>query len=395
MKNVSNQNKKINGMKAKIVLCFLLFSNNLAVFAQGSPSKPQAPSVFSNSLFIGMLSMIILLLVVIWALGNVLQTAAKYKIDMEKRKKLNASSIGLKALLLLFIMGLASNSLFAQVMRQVPVSGPNLYGGLVGFTFYFMLSLIVLELIVVGMLYFSVKQLLEVNEAEKSEAFQNESKQIKQPSLFEKFNASVAIDKETDILLDHNYDGIRELDNDLPPWWKYGFYFTIVVGLIYFLNFHVFHTGKLPLAEYTEQMEIAKAAKSKSAATLDESAIDLLKDEASLTAGKSIFLMNCAACHGKNAEGVVGPNLTDDYWIHGGGIKDLFKTIKYGWPEKGMKSWQQDFSAKQMQEVASYIKSLRGTNPPNGKDKQGDLYVEEGKKDSIIAIPKDTTKIVQ
>ena len=105
-------------------------------------------------------------------------------------------------------------------------------------------------------------------------------------------------------------------------------------------------------------------------------------------------MANCIACHGKDGEGTIGPNLVDDYWLHKGGIKDIFKTIKYGYPEKGMKSWQQDLPAKSINEVASYIKSLRGTNPPNAKEKQGDLYTEENLNDSTKTIVKDSTEVV-
>ncbi|HSC37770.1 MAG TPA: c-type cytochrome, partial [Chitinophagaceae bacterium] len=97
-----------------------------------------------------------------------------------------------------------------------------------------------------------------------------------------------------------------------------------------------------------------------------------------LEGGKTVFLQNCSPCHGKSGEGVVGPNLTDDYWLHGGGVKDIFKTIKYGWPEKGMKSWKDDLSPTQIAQLSSFIKSLRGTHPPNGKEQQGELYQETG-----------------
>ena len=103
---------------------------------------------------------------------------------------------------------------------------------------------------------------------------------------------------------------------------------------------------------------------------------------------------NCAACHGSAGEGGVGPNLIDDYWVHSGGIKEIFKTIKYGWPEKGMKSWQQDLGAKQIHEVACFIKSLHGSNPPNQKDKQGEFYKEKTVNDSTKVMVKDSTQIV-
>ena len=133
--------------------------------------------------------------------------------------------------------------------------------------------------------------------------------------------------------------------------------------------------------------------KKKSANLVDENNATVLKDEASLTSGKSVFMDNCAACHGRSGEGGVGPNLTDDYWLHEGGINAIFKSIKYGWPEKGMKSWQQDLGAKQIHEIASFIMSLHGTNPANAKEKQGELYVEKVATDSTQLVNSDSLRI--
>ena len=218
------------------------------------------------------------------------------------------------------------------------------------------------------------------------------------PSLLERLNASVAIEKEADILMDHNYDGIRELDNDLPPWWKYGFYATIVFAVIYLVHYHVTATGDLQIAEYNKSITEAAAAKTayekNSAGNVSEGNVKMLTDKEELAKGEAIFKANCFACHGKLGEGGVGPNLTDDYWLHGGSIKNIFSTIKYGWPDKGMKSWQADLSPVQINETASYIKTIHGSNPPNGKAPQGDLFVETAipkdsvKKDSLQALPK-------
>jgi cytochrome c oxidase cbb3-type subunit 3 len=118
-------------------------------------------------------------------------------------------------------------------------------------------------------------------------------------------------------------------------------------------------------------------------------------DAGGISAAQSVYITNCAACHGQKGEGTVGPNLTDDYWLHGGKINDVFKTIKYGVPEKGMRAWQEDLSPVKIAQVSSFIKSLRGTNPPNAKEKQGELYVEEGAPaaDSTAAAPKDSAAV--
>src|SRR5690606_25602191 len=146
---------------------------------------------------------------------------------------------------------------------------------------------------------------------------------------------------EQTIMLDHDYDGIRELDNVLPPWWKYGFYVTILVAVIYMVVYHV--TDSLPLqkAEYEASLKKAEADVAEymknASSNVDETSVKMLTDATDLEAGKEIHSMSCVACHGRFGEGGVGPNLTDDYWMHKGGIADIFKSIKYGWPDKGMK----------------------------------------------------------
>ncbi|WNJ16110.1 cbb3-type cytochrome c oxidase N-terminal domain-containing protein [Pontibacter sp. G13] len=200
-----------------------------------------------------------------------------------------------------------------------------------------------------------------------------------------KLTDAVPVAKESAIEMDHEYDGIRELDNNLPPWWKYGFYVTIVIGIFYFYGFH-FAGSWSSQKEYETEMAVAEEAKQAYLASLtdlvDESNVVALTDAGDLSKGKSLFAANCVACHGQMGEGGIGPNLTDEYWIHGGDIKNVFTTIKYGVLEKGMTAWEATFSPGEMQQVASYVLSLKGTNPPNAKDPQGDLYVPEEQPES-------------
>jgi cytochrome c oxidase cbb3-type subunit 3 len=189
---------------------------------------------------------------------------------------------------------------------------------------------------------------------------------------------AVPLEQEENIKLEHDFDGITELDNKVPPWFNILFYGTIVFAVIYMLVFHVFKISPLMIDEYVEEVRSAETQKQeliKSGALINEESVTLLIDPASLQNGKSTFMINCVPCHGTNGEGTVGPNLTDDYWIHGGGIKNVFKTIKYGVPAKGMITWQTLLNPKQIQEVGSYIISLRGSNPPNGKPPEGNLFV--------------------
>jgi cytochrome c oxidase cbb3-type subunit 3 len=205
-------------------------------------------------------------------------------------------------------------------------------------------------------------------------------------------NDTKPIEEEQSLLLDHNFDGIRELDNNLPPWWKYMFYTTIVFAIVYLGYYHI-SNGPSSLDEYNQEVRQAQLALAASSGqtTVNVDNVKLLTDAASLAKGKDIFDKNCASCHGTKGEGLVGPNLTDDYWINGGSIQQIYKVLVEGVLAKGMPSWRAQFSAQDLEATGSYVKSLHGTNPPNAKEAQGDLYKEEATKDSTAK--GDTTKV--
>lgn len=189
---------------------------------------------------------------------------------------------------------------------------------------------------------------------------------------------------------DHEYDGIRELDNRIPPWFSTLFLGTIVFAAIYMLNYHVFGTSKLMAEEYRDEIAEADLQRRITIAregAIDESALAAITDGAALTRAAGEYGKYCVSCHGSQGQGLVGPNLTDDYWIHGGGITNVYAVIKNGVPAKGMISWQLVFTPKQIQELASYVLSLHGTNPPNAKKPEGDLYVA---KDTTSVAPGGT-----
>ncbi len=205
-------------------------------------------------------------------------------------------------------------------------------------------------------------------------------------SLWEKFwqsaNASVPLEEEKSIELDHDYDGIKELDNHLPPWWKGLLYFTIVWGVIYMIVYHV--TFSLPLSgeEYDIKVAEAEAAKkalqaSQPAAVIDENTLVYDANAEFIAKGKAVFTgNNCQSCHRDDGGGnSIGPNLTDNFWIHGGSIKDVFVTVKSGVVDKGMPAWGKVMSPQDVRNVVFYVMSLRGTNPPNAKAPQGVEYV--------------------
>lgn len=200
-------------------------------------------------------------------------------------------------------------------------------------------------------------------------------------ALIKKWTKAKAIDDEGEIELDHNYDGIKELDNSLPPWWLYMFYMTIIFGVVYLMRFHVFG-GDNQTVEYEKAVAIAQRELSEFQATSKEAVIDMenltaLTDEASLKRGRAVFNLNCAACHAKDGGGLIGPNLTDQYWILGGGIKNVFRTISKGGRDgKGMVAWKKTLKPIDVQKVASYVLSLQGTTPAKPKAAEGDLYEE-------------------
>ncbi len=225
-------------------------------------------------------------------------------------------------------------------------------------------------------------------------------KEVKEhgPSWWDRINAFKPIEQEENLDTGHNYDGIRELDNITPPWFLAAFAGTIVFAGIYLYRYHVAHAAPLMIEEYNIAMEKAEKEKMEFLKTqanlIDENSVTEL-EAGKFEEGKTIFKTACAVCHGDKGQGVVGPNLTDEYWIHGGSVKNIFTVIKYGVIEKGMKSWKDDYSPGQIAQLASFIRSLKGTNPPNPKDPQGDLYKETADTNSAkpadSTAPKDTT----
>ena len=205
-------------------------------------------------------------------------------------------------------------------------------------------------------------------------------------NLMQKLTKSEPIENELDILLDHDYDGIKELDNNLPPWWVYLFYASIVFGVIYLVRFEVMGADnqEMELQKELAQAKIDVAEYMKTAPDLmDEKTVTLLTEPADLAEGKTIFMTNCAACHRADGGGQIGPNLTDDNWILGGGIKNIFHTLVNGGRDgKGMISWKGTLKPKEMQKVASYVISLKGSNPVDPKAPDGEIWVEE-----VVAAP--------
>lgn len=215
-----------------------------------------------------------------------------------------------------------------------------------------------------------------------------------------KLTRSKEMEQEQDIMLDHDYDGIKELDNVLPPWWVNLFYLTIVFAIVYLVRFHIYNDYN-QASEFETEMAIAKAEVEKYKLTapdmMDKEKVTLLTDAAALAEGKAIYEAKCVACHKPDGGGSIGPNLTDEHWILGGGIKNVFNTIMEGGREgKGMVPWKSEIKPSDIQKVASYILSLQGTNPADAKAPEGDIWIDENapKAETIVDSTTTTTEVV-
>lgn len=359
----------------------------LALFAAPLNLFAAAPKVseLTNPTAQILLGVVVALAICIILLAYVVLSAAQLHLKKIKQDK---NGVGTKALLTLAFVVLSVGAFAADGEAAKEVT--DTIAGIKAASFYALISAIVVEITILFFLIANLRFLLKSEKAA-LEAATIDGVVVEQESKWEKWwdkvNSFRPIKEEAQIDLGHNYDGIRELDNKLPGWWLYGFYTCILFACIYLWRFHVSHTGLSSKEEL--QVAIAKGEKEKeeylktAANNVDEKTVKYLDGEADIAAGKALFTQNCIACHGDNASGLVGgnpgtgPNLTDDYWLHKGSINDIFYTIKYGWPDKGMKSWKEDFSPMKIAQLASYIKSMHGKNA-KGKDPQGELFTEGG-----------------
>ena len=364
--------------KIAVTALFILFG--LPLLAQNAVAGKETPG--NNLLAILLIVTAAVLAFVIWGMGQVLITISRQLLDKNKTVSKVAT------LCLLVMLSMSSENVLAQAaITNVAEKLPN-YGGLSANTFYLLVAVIATEITAILFLIFSIRRIYtELLPAKAATVVKHSTLAALWARLDKKlFTKAIPVEQEADALLDHNYDGIQELNNALPPWWKYGFIITIGFAFVYLLNFHVLGYGKNPTEEYQAEMNNAQAEKevyeAKNKDRIDEAHVPMA-DAAGLQSGKVNFMANCVACHGANGEGGVGPNLTDDYWLHNGSLNDIYNTIKKGYPDKGMQSWATKFNPKEMSQMASFIATLKGTKPANGKAPQGDLFSETMATDSL------------
>ncbi|NND76639.1 MAG: c-type cytochrome [Flavobacteriales bacterium] len=329
-------------------------------------------------------------------IGKAISSFVKTDIFKEKMKKVNErgsneNTSQLKTLLLLIGM------IIPTLLGAADGDGANpFHFDISKNTLYVMLAFDILLLVVILYMRSILSRLLNVDKTPEELAQEKAIAKGKGVDLLQILTDSVPVEEEESVATDHEYDGIRELDNNLPPWWKYSFYLSIIFAFVYLGHYHVFKTGDLQVESYNKDIVQAKLDVQNylmsQAMNVDENTVTFMTGEADLEAGRSIFMKYCKVCHTETGGGLVGPNLTDQYWITGGSMKDMFRTIKYG-AARGMKSWQDELNPIEMQQVASFIRTLEGTNPPNGKPAEGELYIPEIETEEPIEASADSLEI--
>lgn len=371
--------KRIN----KIKLFFFLLLNVLFVaggFAQAA-APAVAPAAANTGINIPVNTMLFYIALILLFIIIILASAVNGAIDLYRKNKNAAATkatVVLIGLLFLSQFGFAQDATATTDAAAAAASAANSTATIY---FYSFIAIIIIE---IGIILFFIKSLRFLTGIDKVTEVEEKPR-----TLWERFNNFVSIEEEAKLDVGHSYDGIRELDNATPSWFTITFAASIVIAIIYLYQFNI--SGSIPrqedelAAEMRDAQKVQDELAKKEGNSIDENTVTML-GAADIASGTKLFAANCSPCHGDKGQGVVGPNLTDDYWLHGGSIKDVFKTIKYGFPDKGMKSWKDDFSAKQIAQIASYIESIHGTNPPGAKEKQGELY----KADTAPATPEAT-----
>jgi len=280
-------------------------------------------------------------------------------------------------LVLIFLLSMTSFLYAGDTGSDIPKLENNLMYGTFLLVILILLLTIFLLMRTINLLFKTVLKAQGLS-AEEIKSITSLAPAEKKPAsiFWEKALSLRPLSEEKDLMMDHEYDGIHELNNPVPAWFQVLFFGTITFAASYLLIYHVFKWAPLQKEEYKIEMAKAEADKilylSKQPVQIDEKSVKLVNDATTLNAGKTVFSIYCQSCHGDKGQGLVGPNLTDDYWIHGGKIQDIFKTVKYGVPTKGMPTWEKQLSPKQISDVSNYVESIHGTNPPNAKAPQGD-----------------------
>lgn len=373
--------------KVKIIATIILSAGIFPLLAQDAGATTSSSSFMNGpNMMLGLVA-IAQLIAIVSVAGYIGKISGRTDQFVKMRRLKDAHNV--KPLVLLAVFTGFSGMAVAQDGAATAASGSSMDPNtLMLLVLNFVLLLVFAY--VVRLLFKSVSWLMPPKTPEE---IATEAKvEVKQTTFAKVFTDAVPVEREDEIMLDHEYDGIRELDNNLPPWWVWMFYATIIYAFVYLIYYHVLPYGKTQKEEYIAELKQADMDKEAYLATaknlIDETSVVYLEDASDLAAGKTIYLANCQACHAPDGGGGVGPNLTDEYWLHGGGMSDIFKTVKYGVPAKGMIAWESQLNPTQMAQVSSFIHSLSGTIPGAPKEPQGEVWRPENSKeiapDSLI-----------
>jgi cytochrome c oxidase cbb3-type subunit 3 len=344
-------------MELKSILAVIITLVSSTIFAQEASAIIDRPmyeklGMSPTALFVVMLIFTIILLIALVSVAGTTKNVLNIK-----RKKTG----------LLILLGLISQSVYGQEIASEP---------LINFTDDAFWAFIIFDVIIVMLILYLVG-IMKGTLSQFAPAVAKSAKKSLFKSWNKKLTNAIEIEDEESILLDHDYDGIKELDNDLPPWWKYGFYITIVWAAAYFFYFQAFKIGPTQSEEYLTEIQEGEEKiaqyKADHPELINEDNVVLLEDAGALSNGKKLFGENCVACHAADGGGGIGPNLTDKYWIYDGDIKGVFHTITEG-AQNGMKSWKDDFNPVEIQSISSYVLSLEKASA--GKDPQGENVFE-------------------
>lgn len=376
----------------KTITLFTLFchAGMVPILAQ-EPAPAAAPTSFTLDANSVLIFAIAILAMVIGVLGYTLRAS----LDLYKKRKINKDISGQAVkLLLIGFLSLGALQAFGQNDSEpaAPVTvvfyDANIFR-------YLLFGIIALELITIFALVYWIRFFTGIADLQREKGIEQKRKLKDASSWWSRINKLKPMEEEASLDVGHSYDGIKELDNVTPPWFTLTFIASIIFGIGYLWHYHVSKAGPSQYEEY--EIAVTKARLEKEAYlklkgdAVNENTVAML-DAAGIEAGRALFTSNCSACHGKDGQGGVGPNLTDDYWLHGGSIGDVFKTIRLGVVEKGMMSWKDVFSAEQIAQLASYIKSTQGSKPAGAKEPQGELYKETPKINHTDPAKADSTQ---